>query len=450
MMTKRSLLILFFLLGFAACGHSSPPQGQGQSQGQAAPMDPAALDKVLAPIALYPDALVAQILMCSTDAAKVRDLQAFMQKNKNLKGTQLQEAAGKQGFDPSYVALTLFPQVVKTMNDSIGWTRQMGQAFNADKKAVFESVQRLRKLAVDVGNLKTTPQQEVQNVDQNGQQVIVIQPANPQVVYVPQYNPETVYIQAPPATQTIVVHEDDDSMDAAAAGMIGFGVGVAMGAAMNSNYYHGPYGWGGYGMYGGYYGAGYNDVLDHREDMMDDYYDHREDMADKRKDMAEDYDGKTRSERQSTRQQSSTERQAGRDQSSSERQANRQSGTSQSASNRQSTRQAGTTPSVSGQTSRQGGGAGASTQNLGGRSQAGGAGVSSLPSGYESRGHGQSASQMSSQRSSSGAGAYGGYERGSSTRATSSRGQSSYGGGSRGGGGGSRGGGGRGGGGRRR
>ena len=443
MMTKRSLLILSFLLGFAACGHSSPPQGQsqGQSQGQAAPMDPAALDKVLAPIALYPDALVAQILMCSTDAAKVRDLQAFMQKNKNLKGTQLQEAAGKQGFDPSYVALTLFPQVVKTMNDSIGWTRQMGQAFNADKKAVFESVQRLRKLAVDVGNLKTTPQQEVQNVDQNGQQVIVIQPANPQVVYVPQYNPETVYVQAPPATQTIVVHEDDDSMDAAAAGMIGFGVGVAMGAAMNSNYYHGPYGWGGYGMYGGYYGAGYNDVLDHREDMMEDYYDHREDMQENRKEMAENRDGQTRSERQSTRQQSSTERQAGRDQSSSERQANRQSGTSQSASNRQSTRQAGTTPSVSDrQTSRQGGGAGASTQNLGGRSQAGGAGVSSLPSGYESRGHGQSASQMSGQRSSSGAGGFSGYERGSSTQATSSRGRSSMGGG--GGGGRSRGGGG--------
>src|SRR5215510_679446 len=199
------------------------------------------------------------------------------------------------------------------MNDSIGWTRQMGQAFTSDKKAVFESIQRLRKLAVDVGNLKTTPQQEVQNVDQNGQQVIVIQPANPQVVYVPQYNPETVYVQAPPAqtTQTIVVHEDNDSMDAAAAGMIGFGVGVAMGAAMNSNYYHGPYGWGGYGMYyGGFYGAGYDDVLDHREDMMEDYYDHREDMADKRKDMAEDYDGKTRSERQSAREQSSTERQA--------------------------------------------------------------------------------------------------------------------------------------------
>ena len=111
----------------------------------------------------------------------------------------------------------------------------MGQAFTADKKAVFESIQRLRTLALDVGNLKTTPQQEVQKVDQGGKQVIVIQPANPQVVYVPQYNPQTVYTTPAPVTQTIVVHEDYDDEEALAAGMIGFGVGVAMGAAMNSN-----------------------------------------------------------------------------------------------------------------------------------------------------------------------------------------------------------------------
>ena len=419
---KSTVLILCLLFGFATCSHSVPLQEQPSQ-------DPAALDKVLAPIALYPDALIAQILMCSTNVTKVRDLQAFIQKNKNLKGTALQEAAGKQGFDPSYVALTLFPQVVKTMNDSVGWTRQMGQAFNTDKKAVFESIQRLRTLALDVGNLKTTPQQEVQKVDQGGQQVIVIQPANPQVVYVPQYNPQTVYTTPAPATQTIVVHEDDDK-EALAAGMIGFGVGVAMGAAMNSNYYHGPYGWGGYGMYyGGFYGSGYDDVLDHREDMMEDYYDHREDMADKREDVLEDREGKTQSERQSSRQQSASERQASREQTGQ-----------QTASERQASRQAGTTPSATDrQTSRQTSGASASTQNLGGsRSSSGTSGVSSLPSSYESRGYGQTASQTSRERSSSGAGAYSGYERGCSTRATSSRGRSSMGGGggrSRGGGG---------------
>jgi uncharacterized protein DUF3300 len=406
--TKSTIVFVCLLFGFGTSNHHLAAQGQ-------AGQDTAALDKILAPVALYPDALVAQILLCATNPSKVRDLHAWMQKNKNLKGTALQEAAGKQGFDPSFVALSLFPQVVKMMTDSIGWTRQLGQAFSTDKKAVFASIQRLRSLALDVGNLKTTPQQEVQKVEQGGQQVIVIQPSNPQVVYVPQYNPQTVYTTPAPAPQTVVVHEDDHS-DEIAAGLIGFGAGVALGAAMNSNYYYGPYGWGGYGMsYGGFYGTGWDDVYDHREDMMEDYYEHREDMQENRKETLEDREG-TRSERQSTRQQSSADRQANREQGTADRQANRQAGTSQSAS------------------SRQAGGATASTQNLGSRSASRGTGVSSLPSSYESRGYGQSASQTSRQRSSSGAGAWSGYERGSSSRASSSRGRSSFGGGGRGGG----------------
>src|SRR5262249_35062134 len=141
------------------------------------------------------------------------------------------------------------------------------------------SIQRLRSQAVEVGNLKTTPQQEVQTVEQGGQQVIVIQPSNPQVVYVPQYNPQTVYTTTAPATQTVVVHEHDDSSDELAAGLIGFGAGVALGAAMNSSYYYGPYGWGGYGMhYGGWYGADWDDVADYREDRREDFYEHRENM----------------------------------------------------------------------------------------------------------------------------------------------------------------------------
>jgi Protein of unknown function (DUF3300) len=431
---RATVLTLCFLFGYA-CNHSLAAWSQ-EAQTQAAP-DPAALDKILAPVALYPDALVAQILFCSTDPNKVRELNSFIQKNKKLKGTELQEAAEKQGFAPSYCAIVIFPQVVKTMTDSIGWTRQLGQAFTADKKAVFDSVQRLRSQAVEVGNLKTTPQQEVQTVDQGGQQVIVIQPSNPQVVYVPQYNPETVYVtQAPPATQTVVVHEDDDS-DEVAAGLIGFSAGIALGATMNSSHYYGPYGWGGYGMhYGGYYGADLDDVADYREDRREDFYDHREDMAEELGDRSG-----SRSQQQASRQQASADRQASRSQTASERQASRQSGTTPSAAerqtsrqqtsaDRQATRQSGTTPSVASRQS----GATASTQSLGSRSSSGSAGVSSLPSGYGSRGYGQSGSGTSSQRSSSGAGAYSGYERGSSTRSSSSRGRSSMGGGSRGGG----------------
>jgi Protein of unknown function (DUF3300) len=433
---RLTVLALCFLFGYT-CNHSLAARSQ-ETQTQAAP-DPAALDKILAPIALYPDALVAQILFCSTDPNKIRELNSFIQKNKKLKGTELQEVAEKQGFGPSYCAIVIFPQVVKTMNDSIGWTRQLGQAFTADKKAVFASVQRLRSQAVEVGNLKTTPQQEVQTVEQGGQQVIVIQPSNPQVVYVPQYNPETVYVtQAPPATQTVVVHEDDDS-DEIAAGLIGFSAGVALGATMNSSYYYGPYGWGGYGMhYGGYYGADWDDVADYREDRREDFYDHREDMAEELGDRSG-----SRSEQQASRQQASADRQASRQQTTSERQANRQSGTTASttasASERQANRQSGTTPSAADrQASRQSSGASAGTQDRAARSSSGGAGVSSVPSGYSSRGHGsgsygQSSSQTSRQ-SSSGAGAWSGYERGSSSRSSSSRGRSSMGGGGRGGG----------------
>ena len=112
-----------------------------------------------------------------------------------------------------------------------------------------------------------------------GQQVIVIEPANPQVVYVPQYNPQTVYVQ--PAPTTVVV--EDNSADAAVAGLIGFTAGIAIGAAVNNNYYYGPYGWHG----GAYmYNDAWDDYYDHREDAREDWQDHREDLADERGDRA--------------------------------------------------------------------------------------------------------------------------------------------------------------------
>ena len=331
-MTKGKLAVLALCLLVGSPGSHSlavqaqapqtPPAQTPPAQTQPAP-DPA-LDKILAPIALYPDALVAQILFCSTDPDKVRELNSFIQKNKKLKGTELQEAAEKQGFGPSYCAIVIFPQVVKTMTDSIGWTRQLGQAFTADKKAVFASVQRLRSQAVEVGNLKTTPQQEVQTVEQGGQQVIVIQPSNPQVVYVPQYNPETVYVtQAAPATQTVVVHEDDNS-DEVAAGLIGFSAGVALGATMNSGPYYGPYGWGGYGMYyGGYYGADWDDVEDYREDRREDFYDHREDMREDRPERTAEQ--KAKAQEAATNRREGQTAQSGTT-STADRQAARQSG----------------------------------------------------------------------------------------------------------------------------
>ena len=260
---------------------SGPPlqAGAGASSQELFPAD---LDRLLAPVALYPDQLLAQMLLCSTNPASVTALDAFLKSNAKLKGTELQDAALKNNFEPSFVALVLFPQVVQQMAARLDLTTEVGKAFTANRSLVFESIQRLRKQAKDAGSLKTTAQQEVETqTTPSGQQVIVIEPANPQVVEVPQYNPQVVYTQ--PATTTVVV-ESSSSADAAVAGMIGFTAGIAIGAAVNNNYYYGPYGWRG----GAYmYNDAWDDYYDHREDARDDWQDHREDLADERGDRAE-------------------------------------------------------------------------------------------------------------------------------------------------------------------
>ena len=113
--------------------------------------------------------------------------------------------------------------------------------------------------------------------------MIVIEPANPQVVYVPQYNPQTVY--APSTSSTVVVQKEDNTAEAVAAGLIGFTAGIALGAAIDNDYYYGPYGWRG----GGYmYNDAWDDWYDAREDARDDWQDNREDMLDERGDRRED------------------------------------------------------------------------------------------------------------------------------------------------------------------
>ena len=179
---------------------------------------PEALDRLLAPVALYPDQLLAQILICAQNPGSVDALHLWLGKNQTLKGSALQDALTNQGFEPSFVTLAVFPQVVKMMADQLDWTTNLGVAFTSDRPAVFASIQRLRKQAHDVGTLKSTPQQEVATrTTSAGQEVIVIEPANPQVVYVPQYNTTTVYTQAPSTTTVIV--ESDNSDQVVAAGM---------------------------------------------------------------------------------------------------------------------------------------------------------------------------------------------------------------------------------------
>jgi len=317
----KTRVIAATLVVLVACGTPKEPvaaRAQSQQMGS--------LDQLLAPVALYPDSLLAQILMSAGNPDKVSELANWLKANQTVKGTPLQDAAVKAGFDPSLVALVLFPQVVQRMADQISWTTLVGQAFAADRNAVFESIQRLRHQAQTVGTLKTTPQQEVTSkTTSSGQEVIVIEPSNPQVVYVPQYNTQVVYTQAP-TTNTVVIQEDN-SADAVAAGLIGFTAGIAIGAAMDNSYYYGPYGWHG----GGYmYNDAWDDYYDAREDAREDWTDHREDLAEERGDVAKDRQ-EQRTDRQGTTQEQRTERQDNRQQNRPESQTRSTTGSAQTA-----------------------------------------------------------------------------------------------------------------------
>ena len=312
-MTKKVAIVVGALLALVLLVRLARPERHvahaGVAPQTAAAATPEELDRLLAPVALYPDQLLGQILICAQNPGNVDALNLWLGKNQTLKGTELQDAVTNQGFEPSFVTLALFPQVVKMMAEQLDWTTNLGVAFTSDRSAVFASIQRLSKQANDVGTLKSTPQQEVETrTTSSGQEVIVIEPANPQVVYVPQYNSTTIYTQAP--TTTTVVVESDNSDEVVAAGMIGFTAGIAMGAAFSNPYYYGPYGW-----YGGayMYNDAWDDYYDAREDAREDWTDHREDIAEERGDRAENTQ-EQRTERQENRQENRPESQAQRQQ----------------------------------------------------------------------------------------------------------------------------------------
>jgi Protein of unknown function (DUF3300) len=189
----------------------------------------AQIDELVSPIALYPDALVAQILAASTYPDQVVAANTWLQANTKLNDAQRAEQVNTQTWDPSVKALTQFPSVLQNMAQNLSWTSALGDAFYNQQADVMASVQRLRKQAKDAGNLKSSSQQTVKTETQEGQQVIVIQPANPQVVYVPTYNPTVVYgtPYAPPGYSTGAM---------VATGVISFGVGMAVGAAMSNSW----------------------------------------------------------------------------------------------------------------------------------------------------------------------------------------------------------------------
>src|ERR1700691_4400390 len=208
------------------------------------PPTPEELDQLLAPVALYPDSLLAQITTASTNPQEILDVDNWLQQNPGLTGAALTDAAQQQGFDPAFIALVNFPQVLDMMAENIDDYAAIGEAFTADQGAVSASIQRLRDEAYNAGTLRSSPEQQVEVQQAAGQTIYVIQPANPQVVYVPQYDPTVVYVG--PGAGAV-----------ATASLISFGVGIGIGALLVDH----PWGWGGWGWNWGarraYYNHGY-------------------------------------------------------------------------------------------------------------------------------------------------------------------------------------------------
>ena len=265
-LTKQLLsttLSVLLLIGAAPSG-AGAQSGQPGYSGQGVPLTADELQQLVAPIALYPDALVAQVLSSATYPDQVAEAASWLQQYSNLTGSTLMQAVDAQRWDPSVKALTQFPSVLGNLAANLTWTSSLGEAYHTQSADVMAAVQVLRAKALAAGNLKSGAQL---SVVQQSPQVIVIQPVNPQVVYVPVYNPAVVY-GYPYVTPAYV------APPVAATAVVAFGVGIAVGAMMAGNsyawgysswncgwhgtttvVYHGGAYYGNSAWHGGYYGS---------------------------------------------------------------------------------------------------------------------------------------------------------------------------------------------------
>ena len=233
-----TVCILLLPAGAHLVAQEQPPPGEQAPPPQAGPpaqaLSPDQLADLVAPIALYPDSLLSQVLVAATYPLEVVEAGQWLQQNRNLRGAQMVEAARQQNWDASIQALVVFPDVITRLNSDIRWTTDLGNAFLAQQADVMSAVQRLRAQASQAGRLKSNSQVSVTTQTQGGQTAIDIQPADPQVVYVPQYNP--AYMWGPPAYGYYPPLYYPD---------IGFGFGFGPGIYIGS--FFGGLGWGGWG-----------------------------------------------------------------------------------------------------------------------------------------------------------------------------------------------------------
>jgi len=236
---------------------ASAPQQQ-QTTNDAAPGNPAPtpapmtadqLDALVAPIALYPDALVAQVLAAAANPDQLAYADDWLSQNKNLTGQALAQAVDQQSWDPSIKALTQFPSVMDNMAHNLSWTSSLGQAFANQQSDVMNAVQTMRARAQAAGTLQSNSQI---TVTQSAPSTIVIQPANPQVVYVPQYNPTVVY-----GAPILVPYYVPPPLPVASVGIY-FGAPITIGAWFGGGGWGGGFGWGwhAWGLHWGCCGGG--------------------------------------------------------------------------------------------------------------------------------------------------------------------------------------------------
>jgi hypothetical protein len=190
----------FVLAAFAFSGFATIVSAQ--EQGQFAPqpdqelLSADQLNNLVAPIALYPDPLLSQMLVASTYPLEVVEASQWLKRNSNLKGQALVDAAKEQPWDPSVQALVAIPDALDELNQDIRWTADLGNAFLSQREDVMNAVQQMRTRAQSKGRLRSTPQQIVTTETQDNNQVVIIQPAHPDVIYVPVYDP--IYVWGPP------------------------------------------------------------------------------------------------------------------------------------------------------------------------------------------------------------------------------------------------------------
>jgi len=230
------LLVVTLVLACSASPLWAQTDSASKSDSSASDSKPASqqeLEQLVAPIALYPDGLVAQVLMASTYPLEVVEAARWSKAHEGLEGKDLQDALQNESWDASVKSLAAFPQTLAMMNDKLSWTTQLGDVFLAQQKDVMNAVQVLREKAKAAGNLKSNDQQtvKVESTPTGTQsQTIIIEPTSTQVVYVPTYNPTVVYGPWPyPAYAPFYWYPPGYRMTSSA---ISFGVGFAVGSAM--------------------------------------------------------------------------------------------------------------------------------------------------------------------------------------------------------------------------